>query len=174
MTPFTLRSPEEVQAVVKAAHDANVPVVPRGVSNQPSRGQCVPLIGHVMCMHTHRQAGSGLEGGAIPYQGGVALDLTKMKAFELFEEEMQARVGPGMRKTELDERFVQMICGRVMIASTITITITMTTITITMTTISTITIISTTITIILVMITVDTIIIKPNTAIATTPTSITN
>ena len=36
-------SAEEVQAVVKAAYDANVPVVPRG-------------------------AGSGLEGGAIPYQ----------------------------------------------------------------------------------------------------------
>ena len=35
------------------------------------------------------QAGSGLEGGAIPYQGGVALDLTRLKAFELFDEEMQ-------------------------------------------------------------------------------------
>ena len=52
------RSAEEVQAVVKAAYDASVPVVPRG-------------------------AGSGLEGGAIPYQGGVVLDLMKMKKFKL-------------------------------------------------------------------------------------------
>ena len=51
-------SAEEVQKVVKAAHDANVPVVPRG-------------------------AGSGLEGGAIPYQGGIVLDLMRMKKFEL-------------------------------------------------------------------------------------------
>lgn len=49
------RSAAEVQEVVKAAHSARVPVVPRG-------------------------AGSGLEGGAIPYQGGVVLDLMHMKA----------------------------------------------------------------------------------------------
>jgi D-lactate dehydrogenase (cytochrome) len=51
------QSAEEVQAVVKAAYDARVPVVPRG-------------------------AGSGLEGGAIPYQGGVVLDLMRMKSFK--------------------------------------------------------------------------------------------
>ncbi len=57
-----------LQAVVRAAYEAHVPVVPRG-------------------------AGSGLEGGAIPYQGGVVLDLMHMKQFKLFAEEMQAQVG---------------------------------------------------------------------------------
>lgn len=72
-------SAEEVQAVVKAAYDANVPVVPRG-------------------------AGSGLEGGAIPYQGGIVLDLMRMKAFKIYEAEMQCEVQAGMKKSELNAK----------------------------------------------------------------------
>jgi len=70
-------SAEEVQAVVKAAYDASVPVVPRG-------------------------AGSGLEGGAIPYQSGIVLDLMRMKKFKLHKAEMQAQVEPGIKKSELN------------------------------------------------------------------------
>ena len=62
---------------MKACFEANVPVVPRG-------------------------AGSGLEGGAIPYQGGVVLDLMKMKHFEMHAAEMQASVGPGLKKSEFN------------------------------------------------------------------------
>jgi len=72
------QSAEEVAAVVTACAAARVPIVARG-------------------------AGSGLEGGAIPYQGGVVLNLMKMKSKELMSEELMARVGPGVKKAELNE-----------------------------------------------------------------------
>eukprot|EP00039_Didymoeca_costata_P011858 m.168242 g.168242 ORF g.168242 m.168242 type:complete len:284 (-) comp15313_c0_seq29:1265-2116(-) len=71
-------SPKEVQAIVKCCFESAVPVVPRG-------------------------AGSGLEGGVIPYSGGVVLDLMKMKKCELIEGEMQAVVGPGLKKSQLND-----------------------------------------------------------------------
>ena len=56
--------------------------------------QCVPVVA--------RGAGSGLEGGAIPYQGGVVLNLMKMKRMELREKDMQVVVGPGVKKADLN------------------------------------------------------------------------
>jgi len=60
-------TPEEVAAVVKICAAASVPIVPRG-------------------------AGSGLEGGAIPYQGGIVLDLMRMKGRVLHPAELHVQV----------------------------------------------------------------------------------
>jgi hypothetical protein len=38
---------------------------------------------------TPRGAGTGLEGGAIPYLGGVVLDLMNMKSVEILRDDMQ-------------------------------------------------------------------------------------
>jgi D-lactate dehydrogenase (cytochrome) len=71
--PFT---PEEVAAIVKLCAERQIPVTPRG-------------------------AGSGLEGGCIPYSGGVCLDLMRMKTVTLNKPDMQATVQPGLKKLEL-------------------------------------------------------------------------
>ena len=71
-------TPEEVAAVVRVCSRHRLPVVARG-------------------------AGSGLEGGAIPYYGGVVLDLMRMKHKELLADDLHARVGPGLKKSELNE-----------------------------------------------------------------------
>jgi hypothetical protein len=70
-------SVEQVRDVVKVCYDNHVPCVPRG-------------------------AGSGLEGGCIPYEGGVALDLVKMKKMELRKDDMQAVLGPGCIKNDIN------------------------------------------------------------------------
>eukprot|EP01046_Picozoa_sp_COSAG06_P018504 COSAG06_NODE_1290_length_9985_cov_3.727190_5_plen_368_part_00 len=71
-------SVEQVRDVVKVCYDNHVPCVPRG-------------------------AGTGLEGGCIPYEGGVALDLAKMKKMELRKDDMQAVLGPGCIKNDINE-----------------------------------------------------------------------
>lgn len=38
------------------------------------------------------------------YQGGIVLDLMRMKDFVMHEAEMQATVQPGIKKSELNEK----------------------------------------------------------------------
>lgn len=68
---------EQVAAVVSACAAADVPVVPRG-------------------------AGTGVEGGAIPYGGGVVLSTAHLTHMELLEDEMLAVVGAGVHKNDLN------------------------------------------------------------------------
>jgi len=74
-TPATT---EEVAAVVRACVAARVPMVPRG-------------------------AGTGLEGGAIPYCGGVVICMERLRRMEVLETEMMAVVGAGIYKEELNK-----------------------------------------------------------------------
>ena len=69
---------KEVAAVVKVCHDYHIPVVARG-------------------------AGSGLEGGAIPYQGGVVINLMRMQNIKVCKDDMLAIVEPGVKKSQLLE-----------------------------------------------------------------------
>ena len=69
---------EQVRDVVKVCYDNYIPCVPRG-------------------------AGTGLEGGCIPYEGGVALDLKRMKKMELRADDMQAVLGPGCIKNDINK-----------------------------------------------------------------------
>ena len=71
----------EVQAVMHICATNGIPLTPRG-------------------------AGTGLEGGAIPYVGGVVIDVMKMKSFELLKDDLQVIVGPGIKKLELGELLV--------------------------------------------------------------------
>lgn len=71
-------SVEQVAAVVRACMSARVPIVPRG-------------------------AGTGVEGGAIPYGGGVVVSTLKLRRLELLEDEMLAVVGAGVYKEELNK-----------------------------------------------------------------------
>jgi glycolate oxidase len=65
-------STEEVSAVVRAAHDAGVPIVARG-------------------------AGTGLSGGALPVAGGVVLSLSRMRRIlEVDLDDGWMRVEPGI------------------------------------------------------------------------------
>src|SRR5215471_14583036 len=65
-------STEEVSAVVRAAHDAGVPIVARG-------------------------AGTGLSGGALPVEGGVVLSLSRMRRIlEVDLDDGWMRVEPGI------------------------------------------------------------------------------
>ena len=67
-----VRNPAEVSAVLRFAFDHEVPVVPRG-------------------------AGTGLSGGSVPAQGGIALVLAGMRAIkELDTDSMVAVVEPGV------------------------------------------------------------------------------
>lgn len=71
-------TPEQVADVVRACVAARVPMVPRG-------------------------AGTGLEGGAIPYGGGVVISTSRLQRLELVEEDMLAIVGAGIHKEELNK-----------------------------------------------------------------------
>ncbi|HCS74850.1 MAG TPA: 2-hydroxy-acid oxidase [Clostridiales bacterium] len=63
---------DEVSAVMKYAHDNNIPVTPRG-------------------------SGTGLCGGAVPIYGGILLSLAKMnRILEIDEDNLTATVEPGM------------------------------------------------------------------------------
>lgn len=75
VTPSTA---EEVAAAVRTCALVGVPIIPRG-------------------------AGTGVEGGAIPYGGGVVLSTARLRHMELQEEEMMAVVGAGIYKDELNK-----------------------------------------------------------------------
>lgn len=68
---------EETAAVVRLCYARRIPVVTRG-------------------------AGTGLEGGCIPYSGGVVLDTSLMKTKRLVPGEQLAVVGAGVLKNELN------------------------------------------------------------------------
>eukprot|EP00041_Stephanoeca_diplocostata_P022581 m.540400 g.540400 ORF g.540400 m.540400 type:complete len:670 (+) comp22100_c0_seq1:186-2195(+) len=69
---------EEAADVVKICYAHRIPMTPRG-------------------------AGSGLEGGAIPYNGGVVLDLMRLKNKLLRKDDMLVTVEAGVKKSELNE-----------------------------------------------------------------------
>jgi glycolate oxidase len=80
--PLVVTLPEDedqVRAVVRVCHEGHVPVVFRG-------------------------AGTGLSGGAIPYEHGVLLGLSKMKSIvEIDPVARTARVQPGVRNAAISE-----------------------------------------------------------------------
>ena len=71
------RTVEEVAAIVRTCARHRRPVVARG-------------------------AGTGLEGGAVAYGGGCVLDTRMLRAIEIDEANMCARVGAGALKSELN------------------------------------------------------------------------
>jgi len=71
---------EEVSQILKVADKNNIPVTAWG-------------------------GGSSLEGNPIPTRGGIVLDITKMdKILEVFENDLQVRVQPGIIGDELNEK----------------------------------------------------------------------
>lgn len=69
---------EEVAEIVRIAARHRVPITPFG-------------------------AGSGLEGGAIPVQGGISLDTARLdRIIEIRADDMIARVGAGVRRLDLN------------------------------------------------------------------------
>ncbi len=72
-------SKEEVIALLKFANEQEVPVVPFGL-------------------------GTSLEGNAIPYNGGISLDMSLMnKVIEVREKDFLVKVQPGVTRTQLNE-----------------------------------------------------------------------
>lgn len=74
VTPTTTT---EVANVVRACARRRVPIVPRG-------------------------AGTGLEGGCVAYDGGVVVDTSALRGIEVFAADGVARVGAGVKKSELN------------------------------------------------------------------------
>jgi D-lactate dehydrogenase (cytochrome) len=68
---------KQVAALVRLCHDKRVPVTTRG-------------------------AGTGLEGGAVAYAGGLVVDTSRLKLLEFDEENQTCLVGAGVLKNELD------------------------------------------------------------------------
>jgi len=72
-------SAEQVQAILRHCHEANIPVVARG-------------------------AGTGLSGGALPLAGGLLLSLARLsRILEVDAQACLARVEPGVRNLEISE-----------------------------------------------------------------------
>ena len=71
-------TPEEVAVILKLCNDTKVPVTTRG-------------------------AGTGVEGGAIPYAGGVVVNTENFQKIDVFPEDMMARVGVGVKKLQLNK-----------------------------------------------------------------------
>ena len=80
--PFAVAIPEtqaQLRDVVRACHDANVPIVARG-------------------------AGTGLSGGALPHARGVLLSLAKFnRILKIDVANRTARVEPGVRNLAISE-----------------------------------------------------------------------
>ena len=68
---------KQVAALVRLCHERRVPVTTRG-------------------------AGTGLEGGAVAYAGGLVVDTSRLKLLEFDEENQTCLVGAGVLKNELD------------------------------------------------------------------------
>ena len=76
-------SPEEVSRVVKLAGESGTPVIPRG-------------------------SASGLTGGAVPVNGGIVLDMTRMnRILELDLENLQVVVEPGLVHKKLNDELAK-------------------------------------------------------------------
>ncbi|KPI89933.1 D-lactate dehydrogenase-like protein [Leptomonas seymouri] len=75
VTPTTV---EEVAAIVKICNGLRVPMTPRG-------------------------AGTGVEGGAIPYAGGIVIDTNGLTRMDFDEENACVWVGAGVKKLTLNE-----------------------------------------------------------------------
>lgn len=75
------RSTKEVAEVVHICDVSRIPITPRG-------------------------AGTGLEGGAIPYCGGVVLDSRRLDSIEVDNENMLVVVGPGVKKNTLNKHLL--------------------------------------------------------------------
>ncbi len=74
---------DEVAAVMRLAHEAGVPVTPRG-------------------------AGTGLSGGALPVFGGIVLSVARMnRILEIDEENLMCRVEPGVITQVLQEAVLE-------------------------------------------------------------------
>ena len=72
-------SKEEVSALLKFANEQEIPVVPFGL-------------------------GTSLEGNAIPYNGGISLDMSLMnKVIEVREKDFLVKVQPGVTRTQLNK-----------------------------------------------------------------------
>lgn len=69
---------DEVVSLVRLCNESKIPVIPRG-------------------------AGTGLEGGCIPYQGGVVCDTSELKKLEVDADNMLATVGAGVLKDSLNK-----------------------------------------------------------------------
>lgn len=73
-------SRSEVEAILRWADEERVPVVPYG-------------------------SGTSVEGGVIPVQGGISLDLSRLnRILEVRPDDMLARVEAGVRRLQLEER----------------------------------------------------------------------
>jgi D-lactate dehydrogenase (cytochrome) len=68
---------DQVASCVLACAARGLPVVPRG-------------------------AGTGVEGGCIPYNGGVVIATERLRTINLNKEDMVCTVGAGVRKLELN------------------------------------------------------------------------
>jgi glycolate oxidase len=87
--PLAVALPEtedQIRAVLKICHEGRVPVVFRG-------------------------AGTGLSGGALPYEHGLLLGLSKLKRIlDIDPEARMARVQPGVRNAAISEAVAQVAC----------------------------------------------------------------
>ena len=80
-TPLCVATPstaEQVAACVRACISRGLPIVPRG-------------------------AGTGVEGGCIPYSGGVVVATDRLRDISLNKDDMVCSVGAGVRKMELNK-----------------------------------------------------------------------
>jgi len=77
------KSVEQVAAVLRECNLRRIPVTPRG-------------------------AGTGIEGGAIPYHGGVVITTEQLKGIEVRVADMNAKVGAGVKKLELNKALFSM------------------------------------------------------------------
>lgn len=70
---------EQVRAITKLCFNLNIPIVPRG-------------------------AGTGLSGGALPYENGIVLSLARLnKILDIDLNNLQARVQPGVRNLAISQ-----------------------------------------------------------------------
>lgn len=84
VTPAAVASPntvDDVAAVVQLCRSHNVPLTVRG-------------------------AGTGLEGGCIPRHGGLVLDTSKLRRFDVDQANQQVWVGAGFSKLELIKKLL--------------------------------------------------------------------
>ncbi|EPY23657.1 D-lactate dehydrogenase (cytochrome) [Strigomonas culicis] len=89
-------------SIDKSSH---IPAVP-AAAVAPSTAELVAKIVQICAKHkvpmTPRGAGTGLEGGAVPYAGGIVIDTNNLKWIKIDKENSCVWVGAGVRKTALN------------------------------------------------------------------------
>eukprot|EP00873_Tetraselmis_striata_P021924 jgi/Tetstr1/442188/TSEL_030338.t1 len=93
----------EEASIDKSFHDAAAPLAVVTPETVEEVAACVDACARHGVPVTPRGAGTGVEGGCVPYRGGVVLSTAALQTLRLHKDDMVCTVGAGVKKAALND-----------------------------------------------------------------------